>query len=156
MVRTIRVSWPGLFVARGTAGKALAGPDEGPFRNLSLDQARQATTPGGKRFVLVEVYTVWCGPCKKLDETTRKHQEVRDWLSREAVCLNAFPSIPRQWHLRDLRERYGYAEAARFAPFADARLVGTEQEIRFSRTFDDQASARRPAQALKHTPITRR
>jgi len=87
MVLTNGVAWLGLFIAWGTAALAGAGLDEGPFRDPSLDRARQAATDGGKRFVLVDFYTVWCRPCKKLDETTWKDQEVRDWLSKEAVCL---------------------------------------------------------------------
>ncbi len=89
MVRTNAVVWLGLFIAWGTAAMAMAGAgvDEGPFRDLSLDRARQVAADGGKRFVLVDFYTVWCVPCKKLDETTWKDQEVRDWLSTEAVCL---------------------------------------------------------------------
>jgi thiol-disulfide isomerase/thioredoxin len=66
---------------------AMADADEGLFRNLGLDEARQLASHNEKRLVLIDFYTVWCEPCKKLDETTWKDASVRAWLAKEAVCL---------------------------------------------------------------------
>jgi thiol-disulfide isomerase/thioredoxin len=85
MVRTSSVSWLCALIALGTP--VVAGSGEGLFRDVTLDQAKKAATDGGKRLVVVDFYTVWCGPCKKLDETTWKDQGVRDWASKEAVCI---------------------------------------------------------------------
>src|SRR4051812_10717517 len=83
MRRTIGKWGLGLIILCGTTAMA----DEGPFRDLSLDQAREVATKEGKRLILIDFYTVWCEPCKKLDQTTWKDEGVRDWLAAEAVCL---------------------------------------------------------------------
>ena len=158
MVRTNGVAWFGLFIICGTA--AMAGADDTPFRNLSLDLARQAATDGQKRLVLVDFYTVWCGPCKKLDETTWKDQQVRDWLSSEAVCLkvDAEKDIPLAEKYRinvyptvlllkpdgtEIDRLVGYRDAKAFLSDAREALAGNDSLSRARKKLEG-ANANNP------------
>lgn len=38
-----------------------------------------------KRIVLLDFYTTWCGPCKKLDAITWKDKAVREWMIQTAI-----------------------------------------------------------------------
>ena len=40
-----------------------------------------------KRVVLIDFYTTWCLPCRKLDQTTWKEKAVLAWLKDRCVCL---------------------------------------------------------------------
>ena len=168
MVRTNGVGWLAVLIAVWIAWgtSALAGDDEGPFRDLSLDRARQAATEGGKRFVLVDFYTVWCGPCKKLDETTWKDQEVRDWLSREAVCLKVDAEkdepLAEKYHINvyptvlllrpdgtEIDRLVGYRDAKTFLADAREALAGNNSLARARKKLEG-ANANDPSLRMSY------
>jgi thiol-disulfide isomerase/thioredoxin len=84
-----------------------ASPDEPFFKGGFKEACADATKT--KRLVLVDFYTTWCMPCKKLDQTTWKDKEVLAWLKDTCVSikldaekeeslakqykLNAYPTI---------------------------------------------------------------
>jgi thiol-disulfide isomerase/thioredoxin len=166
MVRTNGVGWLGLFIASGTAALAGAGADEGPFRDLSVDRARQVATDGGKHFVLVDFYTVWCGPCKKLDETTWKDQEVRDWLSKGAVCLKVDAEkdepLAEKYHINvyptvlllrpdgaEIDRLVGYRDAKTFLADAREALAGNNSLARARKKLEG-ANANDPSLRMSY------
>ena len=87
---------------------AAAGP-AGLSWDAGLSEARATGRP-----VLVDVYTDWCGWCKRMDRDVYSRPEVQGYLSRKfvAVRLNAESGAAaryegRAWTSRTLAARFG-------------------------------------------------
>src|SRR5688500_13217910 len=71
-----------------------------PFRAISFAEAQTAAQQE-KKIVLIDFFTTWCAPCKKLDATTWKDAAVLDWLAKNCVALK----LDAEKHT-DLASRY--------------------------------------------------
>ena len=79
----------------------------------ALAEAKRANKP-----LLVDVYTDWCGWCKRMDKTTYGNADVRDYVARSFV--------PVRLNAEDDRRRASYlGESRTYRQFADGfRISG--------------------------------
>jgi len=52
-----------------------------------------------KKEVFVDIYTTWCGPCKKLDATTFKNPDLGKYINENFIAYK----IDRKFKLEDLK-----------------------------------------------------
>ncbi len=119
---------------------------EGPFRDISFTDA-QAAAAKEKKVVLIDFFTTWCAPCKKLDATTWKDAEVVKWLDANCIPLKIDAELQKELAARFHVQAYptivlvkadgtqmdaivGYRDAKAFLDEAAQALAGRDSLTR--------------------------
>ncbi len=99
-----RAFHPALLAAAALLLTASPSPSDPLWRGWDAG-LREAST--ARRPVLVNVYTDWCGWCKRMDRDVYARSDVRDYLSRKfvAVRLNAEASDAASYEGKAYTER---------------------------------------------------
>lgn len=75
-----------LVAASFASAQAQPGEAEGAFAALNFDQARAAAQKENK-LLMIDFFTTWCGPCKKLDAMTWPDPRVQRWLLENVIAI---------------------------------------------------------------------
>jgi thioredoxin-related protein len=78
----LRRIWMSMLLAPLVAGAAVAAPVAWHGWNEGL-----AAAAGGTKPVIVDVYTDWCGWCKRMDRDTYSRPEIGDYLNKHFVMV---------------------------------------------------------------------
>jgi len=74
------------FVLKPSASTASPSTDEGGLTWYTWEEAVAANAKEPRK-ILVDVYTDWCGWCKRMDATTFKDEKVMDYLSKNFYAV---------------------------------------------------------------------
>jgi len=122
------------FIAALLGPVALCGAD-GPFHKLKFKAACAQAQSEGK-FVFVDVWAAWCGPCKLLDQTTWTDAAVLDLLSARTIAIkinaDSDPNFTTKYNVDALPTllvlRPDGTEVTRVVGYVDAEKFRTQFE----------------------------
>lgn len=71
------------------------------FQKLSVEEARAQASKENK-LLLIDIGAEWCAPCRTMNETTWRNDEVVRWLGSPSRfnSMNAMPSRSKRVHCR--------------------------------------------------------
>src|SRR4051812_48064980 len=80
----VSLLWPMLLAA---ADAALPAEDPPPVFDRRPYEEAKAAAVKDKKWFLVKATASWCGPCKQMDKTTWRDEQVVAWLKDHAVAV---------------------------------------------------------------------
>ncbi len=125
-----------------------APPVEGPFQKLSLSAAL-AKAGEAKKVVMVDFFTTWCGPCKKLDQETWPDARVSAWLGEHAVAIKLDAEREREAAKQHRIGAYPTLLFLKSDGTELGRLVGFRPPETFLQQAGDLLAGKTPLDALK-------
>lgn len=152
----------GLLLCSPLALASPPGESTGAFVDLGFDEAR-ALAQKENKLLLVDFFTTWCGPCKKLDAVTWPDAGVQRWLLENVVAIKIDAE-------KDLRAQTMYevnvypslifmtpdgAELKRLAGFLPPEQFLGSARMVVAAMQDGEDLARRVAGPEQHVPKTR-
>lgn len=141
---------------------------EEPFASLSFEDACKKAKEE-RKFVLIDFYTTWCGPCKKLDRTTWNDEKVREWLAKHTIALKIdaekdrrlsskykVESYPSILFLKDdgteLDRIVGYRAPKEFLEEANGAISGKDSVVRAKEKLDS-GGKNDPIQRMRYADV---
>ena len=76
----------GLFCAMSAPHKPETNTTDAPIKWMSWDEAIKASENQPKK-IFIDVYTDWCGWCKRMDKSTFTDPEVADYLNKHFYAV---------------------------------------------------------------------